>query len=111
MVHAGGACAIRRALAFNTGEREMQTERDLRIRVHPSCVPFQFLRWMKGAWSKNNQKGLYIYIYIYRRRKKLFFNLFKMTIKLGICCLGLLLVTVYCSVLKYLYVILDGLFS
>ncbi len=59
MVHGGArAFAILRVLAFNMGEREIQNERDLRVRVHPSCVPFQFLRWMKGAWSKYNQDGL-----------------------------------------------------
>lgn len=58
VVHGGArAIAIYRALAFNTG-KEMQNERDLHIRVHPTCVPFQFLRWMKGAWSNYNQKGL-----------------------------------------------------
>lgn len=68
----------------------------------------RFSSW--GGWKargvKITKRGL-------RRRKKLFFNLFKMTIKLGFCCLWSLLVTVYCSVivLKYLYVILDGLFS
>lgn len=103
VVHGGArAIAINRALAFNTG-REMQNERDLRIRVHPSCVPFQFLRWMKGASSNYNQKGLK------KERKKLFFNLCNMTIKWGLCCLwSLLTTTVYCSVivLKFLYAIL-----
>lgn len=67
----------------------------------------RFSSW--GGWKargvKITKRGL--------RRKKLFFNLFKMTIKFGFCCLWSLLVTVYCSVivLKYLYVILDGLFS
>ncbi len=59
VVHGGArAIAILWVLAFNMGEREMQNKRDLHVRVHPSCMPFQFLRWTKGAWSKYNQDGL-----------------------------------------------------
>ncbi|XP_052396584.1 FYVE and coiled-coil domain-containing protein 1 isoform X2 [Carassius gibelio] len=34
------------------GEREMQNQRDLLFRVHPLCVPYQFLRRMKDAVSE-----------------------------------------------------------